>query len=40
MEVPNEEYRPLFGGEMTDKPLFGVSNRRVTNICIQIHNLF
>jgi len=28
MEVPNEEYRPLFGQEITDRPLFGVSNRR------------
>lgn len=28
MEAPSEEYRPLFGGEITDRPLFGVSNRR------------
>lgn len=36
MEAPNEEYRPLFGGEMTDRPLFGVSNRkdRAVNLCV------
>ncbi|KFM71396.1 Transmembrane protein, partial [Stegodyphus mimosarum] len=28
MDARNEEYRPLFGGEVTDKPLFGVSNRK------------
>ncbi|CAL1266064.1 unnamed protein product [Larinioides sclopetarius] len=28
MESARDEYRPLFGGEITDKPLFGVTNTR------------
>jgi len=28
MENPSEEYSPLFGGSLPDRPLFGDSNRR------------
>ncbi|KAF8764523.1 Transmembrane protein 243 like protein [Argiope bruennichi] len=28
MESTSDEYRPLFGGIITDKPLFGVTNTR------------
>ncbi|GIY53616.1 transmembrane protein [Caerostris extrusa] len=36
MESRSDEYRPLFGREITDKPLFGVSNTRdrVVNLLV------
>ncbi|GFR04961.1 transmembrane protein 243 [Trichonephila clavata] len=36
MESHRDEYRPLFGAEITDKPLFGVTNTkdRVINLLV------
>ncbi|XP_015909285.1 transmembrane protein 243 [Parasteatoda tepidariorum] len=38
MENPSEEYRPLFGSSVPDRPLFGDSNRRdrVVNMVLGI----